>query len=614
MPIFLFFLVKGEKSFSSKIKGSVTVVALVAVTLLFLLSIVMTVMVQTGFLQTQRSVQKTKTRWFLEGEVARWFNQWESGELPPSGKRRFGSSSFSGELVWEVNRTNWYLSGKAGKGISHSEIYLEGLTVPLWSTSVCWLYPVKLSLSAPWKIQGTMAIAPGSEIFTNTYTLIVEKEVIVGDRRGIGQFSPSYSIVFPELWRGKRDISFLWTLARYVVQDPWFISHEVGYPLREVVNPLHLEKIFLGRGKTQFFFPFRWQHRIGVYVRSDKSTQGTWHDFLYYRGLQKENVMEINEKNEISLLLSRDPYLREVAPVVELPQEAWDKLGEIRLDGKDISLISRDEVVSGFRMAGRYYFAESDFVYERGRKVLRIMSGEFFRRHVTDVAIANGVSREYTLPVVRGNVLVYVDGIRVLNYRRDQTRLVFDTPPPAGSRIQIFRGGEDFVLYKRPPSLDDAVFVDRVERCIVLDLDGLQNLPDNGVIYTILPVIIRGTARQPLAIVGEASIYLEDINPEGGEPIVVASRKGVWLLQENSFPKTIKNVVIVSPLAGLYTVGETFVPATIEGVAVFSAFGPVEGLAGFMEQVFRLVDIHQGDIPLLRQLPRPLFIRKIWRR
>ncbi|MFN3660572.1 MAG: hypothetical protein ACK4TN_04985, partial [Brevinematales bacterium] len=78
--------------------------------------------------------------------------------------------------------------------------------------------------------------------------------------------------------------------------------------------------------------------------------------------------------------------------------------------------------------------------------------------------------------------------------------------------------------------------------------------------------------------------------------------------------KTIKNVVLVSPLAGLYTVGETFVPATVEGVAIFSAFGPVEGFSGFMEQSFRLADIHQEDIPLLRQLSPPLFIRKIWRR
>ncbi|QJR21300.1 hypothetical protein BREVNS_0550 [Brevinematales bacterium NS] len=612
---FSFFPHKRKRHFSSHINASVTVVALVAVTLLFLLSMVMTVMVETGFLETQRSVQKIRSRWFLEGEVAKWFLQWENGELPPVGKRDIVLSSLlSGELVWEVKSTNWTLVGKAGKGISSSEIHLEGITFPLFATTLFWLHPVKIRLHAPWEIHGNLAISPGSEVITNTYTWKVQKEVIVGERGEDVQLPLEKKVVLPELWQRKGDVSSLWERAKRMAKDPWVITREAAYPVQEIVNPLHQEKMLLGRGRTQFGLFFRWQNRIGVYIRGKRSTNNNWQEFLYYRGPQRENVFDVDEDNVLQLRLSKNPYLRESSLVVELPVEAWERLGEILLEGKDVSLISRDEDVWGFQVGGRYYIAESDFVYERTHKTIRITSGEFFRRHVVDVAIANGVSREYTLPGGRGNIMVYVDGSRVWNYRRTQTRVIFDTPPPAGSRIQILRGVEDFVLYKKPPSSEEGIFVDKVERCVVLDLDTLENFPENGTIYTTLPLVIRGTAREPLAIVGEASLYLENINPQGGAAVLVASRTGVWLLQSDSFPRTLRHVAMISPLAGLYTVGEPFVPATVEGLGIFAAFGPVEGLDGFMEHVFLSSSLRQEDIPLLRQLPRPLFVRRLWRR
>ncbi|MCX7883279.1 MAG: hypothetical protein N2314_08670 [Brevinematales bacterium] len=605
-----FFLQKGG---GKHLTGSVTVVALVAVTLLFLVSMMITTLVQSGFLQTERSAKKNKTRWFLEGQIAKWFSQWEEG-LPSSGKWRWDTPSGKGELVWEIGQTNWVLEAKGGEGISRSEIVLEGVVSPLFSTTVFWVYPVTFSLHAPWEIRGSVALSPESEVATNTYAWQIKGGCLLGDAREARFFPAVSKTILPEVWEKRVDFGSLWRIARQMVREPWLITEEGMAMVREIVNPLHPDKIFLGSGKTTFSFPFRWQAQMGVYIRKKKDTSGDWKEFLYYRGAQREQVVGVDEENTLVLHLSRDPYLKQELPLVELPSEAWERLGEVLLEGKDTSLLSREEEVWAFRVGGRYYFEESDFVYEKSQKRIRIFSGEFFRRHVIDVAIANGVSKEYTLPSVRGKVIVYVDGERVWNYRRTQTRLIFDTAPSPGSRIQLLRGIEDFALYKKPPTAEQAVFVDRVERCVVLDLENMENLPENGVVYATLPLLVRGTAREPVAIVGEASLYVENINPHGGAPVVLASRVGVWLWQTESSPRILKNVVVISPLAGLYTVGETFVPATVEGVGIFAIFQPTKGLDGFMEHTFVSGALSLKDVPLLEKMPRPLFVRRLWRR
>ncbi|URA10689.1 hypothetical protein [Thermospira aquatica] len=598
-------------------KASVTVVALVAVTLLFLLSMVITSMVQMGFLQTQRMAQKTQARWLLEGEVAKWFVFFKRGEVGREGKipLTLSNSTITGELTWSLGITNWRLDGWAGGGIGKSELHLEGWRVPLFPATVSWLFPVNVSLRWPWEIEGDIALPPGSTFETNSYALHLTGKVIVQEIEKSGFFGKNSVVSMPLLWEKRQDLAPLFELAKREVKDPWRITTEGSWFIQEVVNYLSLKKQWLAWGGSEVVLPFSWTGKQNLYIRKKVSTNGLWENYLYYKGPQKMETLSIDGENRLSLLLSRNPYLREKAPVVELPSEAWDTLGEIVLRGKDVSLLSQDEDVLAFSLGEReYYFAESDFVYDGKRGVLKLTSGEFFRRHVGDVAVADGWSREFWMPAARGNVIVYIDGKRVWNYQRTATKIIFERPPVSGSKIQLARGLENFTLYKIPPGFEEGLFSEPVERSVVLDLDDMYNLPENGVIYSTLPLIVRGTAKHKLCIVSEGSIYLEDINPEGGEPVALVSKSGVWLLQEDGGSKVLRGVAIISPLAGLYTLGENFVPAFIEGVGLFAAFGPSPAISGYMEHHFKTWSFPTEDFPILSRLPSPIGVKRLWRR
>ncbi len=600
-----------------RIEASVTVVALVAVTLLFLLSMVIASMVQVGFLQTQRMAQKTQARWLLEGEVARWFLFFQRGEVGREGKVPLSLSNtpISGELKWYLGVTNWQLDGWAGGGVGKSELHLEGWIVPLFPATICWLYPVDLSLRWPWGVEGDIALPPGSTFETNSYAFHLTGRVLLGRVEERRFFPEKQAIHVPLLWEKRQDISLLFEYAKREAKDPWRITSEGMWSVEEVVNHLSPRKQWLAWGGSEVRLSFLWTSRQNLYIRKKNSTNTSWERFFYYRGPQKMETISIDGENRLVLLLSRNPYLKENAPVVELPQEAWDNLGEIVLRGKDVSLVSEAEDVLAFRLGEReYYFSESDFVYERARGILRIISGEFFRRHVVDVATADGWSREFGVPSVRGNVMVYIDGKRVWNYQRTSTRIVFEQAPLAGSKIQIVRGVENFSLYKKPPASDDGIFAEPVERCVVLDLDDVYNPPENGVIYSTVPLIVRGTAKQRLCIVSEGSLYLGDINPQGGEPVALVSRAGVWLLQEDGSPRILRRVAIISPLKGIYALGESFVPAMIEGVGIFAAFGPSPDISGYSEHHFKSTTLTVEDFPLLSRIPRPMGVQRLWRR
>lgn len=597
------------------LRGSVTVVALVAVTLLFLLSMVVATLVQMGFLQTERSAQKARTRWFLEGEVARWFALREKGEIEREGRWQLVSSNghVRGELVWKIGLTNWILYARGGEGISRAEIHLEGWVLPFASTTIFWVFPVELEMRAPWHVKGDMAFAPASTFRTNTYGFVCDGRVICGSSNGCEVASERREVLSmfwekPFVWE---DIFFQ---AKEKSEHLWRISSEEMWRTKDIVNPLFPSKILLGWGGGTFPLSFEWNERQNVYVRKKDSTSGKWSDYLYYRGPQKKGVFRFSEE-KIVLALSANPYLKEESARVELPQEAWEKFGEICLEGKEISLISRDEEVAAIRFGNNeYYFAESDFFYDRQTKTIRLFAQEFFRRHSVEVATADGRQREYTLPLARGNFFVYVDEKRVWNYRRTATRIIFDAVPSVGSRIRLLRDVDSMVIYKKPPTSDGGLFGEWVDRCVVIDLDALDNFPSKGIIYSSLPLVVKGTAREPLCIVSERSLYVEDMNSEGGEVVGLVGKEGVWLLQEGSMPRTLRHVVIISPLPGLYSIGDAFVPATVEGKAIFSAFGQTKSLDGFMEHNYISSRVSLERVPLLASFPQPMGVYRLWRR
>ena len=603
--------------FSNKheLPASVTVVALVAVTLLFLLSMSISIMIETGFLQSQRLAQKIQARWFLEGEIARWFASNEQGTLPPQGTILLTNTPFSGSLLWKKEKNTLKLNAVAGKGLARSEIHLEAQVFSADDITLLWIFPIEKSLHYPWEGEGIFAFPPNSTLKTNTYTWTLKGKLIIGTPSFIeANLPPSLIQNANLLWEKRPHFETIFEHAFRQAEDAWKITGEGFWPLKEIVNPIHPSKTLLGSGKISFTPPFSWSPNQRLYIRRKNSTN-SWESCLYYRGPQASQIYEISSDMSVSASLSKNPYFKENPPLIQFPPEAWDILGEISLEGKEISLISSDEDVLALRFGeNEYYFAESDFVYEQKHKTIHMTSGEFFRRHVINVGIANGWSQEYRIPPLRGQFIVYINKQRVWNYRRNNNAIIFDTPPPAGSEIQILKDIENPFLYKKIPDVNNFLYADKVERCVVLDLDNTYNLPNNGIIYSRLPLLVHGSASSPLCIVSESSLYLEDINPNGGSEIALVAREGIWLLQENSLPHTLKNVLIISPLDGLYSVGDTFVPAHIKGKAIFTAFTNSPSLSGFMEHFFVDNRLQIERIPLVSNLNLPLSITLLWRR
>ena len=120
------------------------------------------------------------------------------------------------------------------------------------------------------------------------------------------------------------------------------------------------------------------------------------------------------------------------------------------------------------------------------------------------------------------------------------------------------------------------IFIDKEEKVIRLHLPSIQNYPKNGVIFSKQPMLITGKTSQPLVILCTENVYLENINAgDDGEPIFVASDKGVWIYQRNyAAQNPINKCLIYTPLNDLMTVYDDGTinnpPITIYGSVFFS--------------------------------------------
>ena len=197
------------------------------------------------------------------------------------------------------------------------------------------------------------------------------------------------------------------------------------------------------------------------------------------------------------------------------------------------------------------------------------------------------------VPLTAGQQSTFLAGYDYHRYWDSSTNefyVEFSTPPPNGVQILVtsgkwwfprLAGGEspnnDSLQFRQyPPRWHTLILTDPYIEAIQIDLNsitkytcpksqlyplgfadynknGVQDANEPGkygVIYSKVPLVIKGTPKVPVTIVSEEDIYLQNINSEYPEdspevfPVGIVSRKVVWVLHGNENTKEAREVIL----------------------------------------------------------------------
>ncbi len=418
-------------------------------------------------------------------------------------------------------------------------------------------------------------------------------------------------------------IEKIWNVFSHYKDSAFIIDRGMGLPVKKIVNPFLSEKDLIGIGDgvtTRFSIDRPSINRVYIKKITKNSDKNKVPSLVYSYGegdINKGFFQVINKK--IHLKASE-----EILPII-VPNEAYGDLGTVYLRGKDYSAIGAAENIENLFIVRVNLVNEliegSDFEYYPETGELRFISTKFFHDYVEHIGTGDGVRK--TFPLTHFSIPIIYVGKKRVDARIGGGIIELTTPPPYGADVLGFRPPPLFIK-KYPPMPNDGVYIDKEEEACILDLD-LSSPPRYGVIFSKLPLIVKGEAAFPTAILSTENIYLENINSKReGKPVLIISGKGVWAFQNTNENSIILNrVYICSPLDGIYLVkGKEEMPdptINIFGGAFFSMEKndfKMENLrflkANFFYDSFLTNDIELENTPFM-YFPRPFLIKKIMR-
>ncbi len=369
--------------------------------------------------------------------------------------------------------------------------------------------------------------------------------------------------------------------------DRWVLKDYGAYETLDIANYLNSEKelVAFGDGFTTRF-PVSAGKVMYVYIKRIANNlryqKVDTFDYAYYYGIQNRDQFYRYDGTVLYLTASENPF------AVMLDEDAYRTFGQFYLSGANWSYASSDERVNDVyfdsAVSGSRLLDGVDYSYDRYRKAIKIMAEEFYKRHTWSLGTGDGSKTLFDFANPGGRIYIYVGNARTTSFTTYGNTINFDYSIPYGIPVNVMQDPPSLYIRKAPPPSGTGVFVDSVDRALVLDLSAIQNFPEHGVIISMVPLLIKGTPREPLAIIGWDDIYIESVNPtEGGKemgaPVFIASRTGVWIYRRTSqFMNEINRCVIDTPLNTIDTVFESGEignpPVTIYGSVFFTGESP----------------------------------------
>ncbi|MGC8767427.1 MAG: hypothetical protein ACP5QP_07025 [Brevinematia bacterium] len=329
-----------------------------------------------------------------------------------------------------------------------------------------------------------------------------------------------------------------------LVSKDWIINSYEDY--EDILNPLLTEKEFLG--KFSYSRPY-------LFVKSDKI------DNIYFSEKVNKflNPLESSDafgsRGEISKMFFKieKNYLTFVSYPVRLllSPSSFSKKYEIVLNDSNVKFVSPYR-----KVVGVFFDSTNENVLNRGvildKGILKIKSEEIKDEYYLSLGVGDGVNKSFSLPKDVNPQKVFVGDEEVSGYYVENYKLILPYPPKNGDEVVVLKKLPTIFIQKAFPRDGINVFADKFERAEVIDFDRISNLPKNGIIFSFLPLVLRGSPNEPVVVVSKENIYLDKVNTiENTKSLFVVSAKGVFLKED---VEVLKDVFIVSQLDGLYRV------------------------------------------------------------
>ncbi|MEN2998009.1 MAG: hypothetical protein ABDH28_03110 [Brevinematia bacterium] len=326
-----------------------------------------------------------------------------------------------------------------------------------------------------------------------------------------------------------------------MVEKEWIISRHQN-EIVEVLNPLSSEKKFLGS------FSY-----ANPKIKVDISNVGNiyFSEKLSSR-LTLDNSDTLGSRGEITrkFVGISNGYLFFVTTPVEvlLPPEAFYKPFSVKLNSSHTRIVGKYRKITGIYFDNTNENLLNNKVLLRGDAV-EIVSEELRGKYYVSIGKGDGIRRRFRI----GNISpqkVFIGDREARGFFVEDFHLIFTDPPEDGKEVIVMTRIPRIFVSKALPPDGIYVFSDKVERAVVLDFDRIQNLPKNGVIFSHLPVVVKGSPNEPVVVASRKSIYVDEINNiPNAKTIVLISGEGVFLKEQ---VEVLRNIFIVSRLDGLY--------------------------------------------------------------
>lgn len=639
-----------------KLKASVTASALVAVSLLFILSVSLVQVAQLFVLDEEREREKTRAGWFLEGRLHENLDGLLTGSEPlREGRTEMTARDGDREQFFATETTRD--SGGSGFVLRLSALWKDRFPAArkaVFSTIDPFRYVLffngDASRAGPGRtlVQGGLAFrktaagefalrrppsaaaavetaegnaAPQIRLFTND---IAEESSLFGNTKIAFAPAGRAEVRANPLLRGLEfpGPDMVWNAFRNLTDPSWELKSAAYFPRLTVLNPLDPEKEFVSAGNgVTGRFRARGRKVGRIYVRdlNQGGVMGPEYATAYGAGMPFMTAAA----GEIEI-----PGVSGAVPL-SLPEEAFEEWGTIRLSGSGWSALSRDQSLSEIYINEVSPYQKlregPDYLYDREDKKIKIRSAAFFRDQT--VLLGRGDGRRKSFPADsfglysgRGN-MIFSGGRRAASVTWSEGGVHFSAPPKPGDEIVCLKIPRIHIRVA-PPGRSQGVYVDRNDESAVLDLGRIRNFPRWGVIRSGVPLVVRGTVPRPMVILSRENVYLQDINRDGGgAPLLVWSAKGVWIYQDAGSDGTVLNKCLIqSPLPAVWVLREGGVnpgPVRILGGAVLT----------FARDLKKPVDSAQPDMEIVRPasvsnwtvvaplsaFPRPFVIREVRR-
>lgn len=122
---------------------------------------------------------------------------------------------------------------------------------------------------------------------------------------------------------------------------------------------------------------------------------------------------------------------------------------------------------------------------------IEITSENIKNQYFSLIGIGDGVKNKFKVSDTSIQK-VFINGKPITGFYIENGELILPQPPKKGEEIIVMKKIPVLFFQKQLPPNGIYVFTDKIENAVVIDFDKIQNLPKNKIIFSELPVIVKG--------------------------------------------------------------------------------------------------------------------------